>query len=390
MAISLKNIYEDTKNKYQLKLLAGKEGIDNVVNWVHFMEDSNTIDFIRGSELIITTGLGANDDNWLYNLIEGLIIRNACGLIVNTGMYIKDISQNIIDYCNEKKFPLFTMPWEIHLVDIMQDYCNKIVVSEQGEISASVAFFNAIFSKGNKESYEGYLEQNGYDLNGSYLCIIVSLKKEDILKEGEYLLKKIQISLRNSLNPFSMKYSIILQNQDIILVFHRVNKKDINTYGNRVYEVFQREYSSYGIIIGVGSIIFGVDNIIKSFNHASYAKKMARSNNKNIEFYEKIGINKLILEVKDEEVLKDVYRQYLGKLEDYDKAHKTDYMNILRLYIKYNGSIKEVSEKTFNHRNTINYRIKKIKTIIDSDISTMDEKFCYQLAFYIRDIIKNQ
>lgn len=389
MAISLKNIYEDTKEKYKLQLLAGKEGVDNVVNWVHFMEDSKTIDFIRGSELIITTGLGCNNENWLYNLIEGLIHRNACGLIVNTGMYIKGISQSVVDYCNEKNFPLFTMPWEIHLVDIMQDYCNKIVVSEQSEISASVAFFNAIFSKENKEGYEVYLEQNGYDLKGSYLCIILSLDKEDIFKEGEYLLKKIKISLRNSLNPFSMKYSIIVQNQDIILVFHRVNKKDINIYGKRVYEVFKKEYSLYSITIGVGSIILGVDNIYKSFNHASSAIKIAKSNNKNIEYYEEIGINKIILEVKDEEVLRDVYRQYLGKLEDYDKAHKTDYMNILRLYIKYNGSIKEVGERTFNHRNTINYRIKKIKTIIDSDISTMDEKFCYQLAFYIRDIIGN-
>ena len=388
MAISLKNIYEDTKNKYKLKLLAGKDGIDNVVNWVHFMEDSNTVDFIRGSELIITTGLGTKDNNLLYNLIEGLISRNACGLIVNIGMYIKDIPQNIIDYCNEMNFPLFTMPWEIHLVDIMQDYCNKIVVSEQSEISTSAAFFNAIFSKENKESYENYLEQNGYDLKGSYLCIIVSLEKERILKEEEYLLKKVQTSLRNSLNPFSMKYSIILHNQDIILVFHRVNKEDINIYGNRIYEVFKKEYSSYGITIGVGSIILGVDSIIKSFNHASYAKRVAISKKKDIEFYEDIGVNKLILEVKDEEVLKDIYKQYLGKLEDYDKAHKTDYLNILRLYIKYNGSIKEVSERTFNHRNTINYKIKKIKKIINSDILTMEEKFYYQLSFYIRDLIK--
>ena len=68
MSITLKSLYYETKNKYKLKLIAGESGIDNVVSWFHFMEDESTINFIRGNELIVTTGLGSKNNNWLDNL----------------------------------------------------------------------------------------------------------------------------------------------------------------------------------------------------------------------------------------------------------------------------------------------------------------------------------
>lgn len=134
-------MYYDTKDKYKIKLIAGEKGIDNVVNWVHFMEDITTMDFIKGSELIITTGMGNNSEEWLYELIQGLVAREESGLIINTGVYINNIPNYVIEYCNNISFPLFIMPWEIHLVDIMQDYCNRIFIGKQNELNENVAFF---------------------------------------------------------------------------------------------------------------------------------------------------------------------------------------------------------------------------------------------------------
>ena len=73
MAVSLRSMYYDTKEKYKMELIAGDKGLDNVVSWVHFMEDITTMDFIKGSELIITTGMGNNSEEWLYELIQGLV-----------------------------------------------------------------------------------------------------------------------------------------------------------------------------------------------------------------------------------------------------------------------------------------------------------------------------
>ena len=37
-------------------MIAGKTGIDHIMNWVYVSEDSSTHDFLKGGELIITTG----------------------------------------------------------------------------------------------------------------------------------------------------------------------------------------------------------------------------------------------------------------------------------------------------------------------------------------------
>ena len=95
------------------------------------MEDESTIDFICGNELIVTTGLGSKNAEWIDNLIKDLINRHASGLMVNIGQYISKISDHTIKFCNDNNFPLFTTPWEVHLVDIMQYYCNGIINAEQ-------------------------------------------------------------------------------------------------------------------------------------------------------------------------------------------------------------------------------------------------------------------
>ena len=57
MALSVQYIYNYTINMFRLKLVAGKDGLNKYVSWMCYTEDPDTIEFIRGSELAITTGL---------------------------------------------------------------------------------------------------------------------------------------------------------------------------------------------------------------------------------------------------------------------------------------------------------------------------------------------
>ena len=57
MALLLKTIYRETKEKYKLRLLCGKKGLNSIMNWVYITEDIATSNFVQGGELIITTGI---------------------------------------------------------------------------------------------------------------------------------------------------------------------------------------------------------------------------------------------------------------------------------------------------------------------------------------------
>ena len=69
MAIRFWEIYEETKEKYKLRILAGKNGMDNVIGGVHMIEDETIINRFSGEELAVTTGLKARIDGWLLHLV---------------------------------------------------------------------------------------------------------------------------------------------------------------------------------------------------------------------------------------------------------------------------------------------------------------------------------
>ena len=74
----------------------------------------------------------------------------------------------------------------------------------------------------------------------------------------------------------------------------------------------------------------------------------------------------------------------LRPLMEYDQHHDSNYVETLEAYLKYNGSIQEVSEATFTHRNTVIYRMNNIRRILGCKLETVEERTPYLLAFYIR------
>lgn len=386
MSITLQELYNESKNKYKLQIIAGENSIDNAVSWFHFMEDESTIDFIRGNELIVTTGLGAKDENWLANLIKGLIARNACGLMINIGQYISKIPDEIISFCNNNNFPLFTIPWEVHLVDIMQDCCNSIMKAEQHKSNVCAAFFNAIFSPMQKDSYIPCLKQAGYNLNGDFIVLSIDLKQSLYGKFNDIKLKNLIMRIENILNPLSFKYSILQQNNEFNIIINFIDNSSSSEY---VKNHLLSNLKNYPQIkhIGISSLSNSITNISKSYKQAAHAKLTAIKNDSFVVYYDEMGIEKLLLNATDSEILIQIYKKYLGSIHEYDKIHNSDYENILKIYLRNNCSIQAVSKETYTHRNTINYRIKKIKEILQTELDNSEENFNYMLAFYIKEIL---
>ena len=73
MAATLEKIYEVALHHYHMKLVAGREGLSNLVDWVHVVEEMDYVHFLKGRELIITTGIKEPDDAQLLATIRETI-----------------------------------------------------------------------------------------------------------------------------------------------------------------------------------------------------------------------------------------------------------------------------------------------------------------------------
>lgn len=386
MAIRLERLYKQAKQTYQMQLIAGKRGLGNIVNWVHMIEDENVAEFLRGNELVFTTGIGHAEAKWLNDFAYHLIRNNASGLVVNVGPYIDRIPDETIQYCEQTGFPLFVLSWEIRLVDITRDFCRRIISSEQVEVSVSGAFKNAIFFPDDIGKYEAQLERHSFSLTWRYCAAVLNINsaKDDRHQEN---IAAIRFYVQNIINRISERYSIFVQDSRVVIIFANFSDSEIAACIDEIIVHYSTAKQGYDFNIGIGKNEIGLSVLGKSYKQAVSVLRMAAKNNWRKVYYKDLGIYKILFSTEDEEVLREVYDEILGKLADYDATNNTDYANTLKCYLQNNASVQAVAQMTYVHRNTINYKLARIKEITGYNLASVEDRLKIMLAFKIKDIM---
>jgi hypothetical protein len=390
MAIRFWEIYEETEAQFHLRIVAGKAGMDTVVSWVHMLEDETIVSRFNGEELAITTGMKAGQPNWLLNLVQEMAQDECAGIIINTGMYLKEIPQEVITWCDEHRFPLLEMPWEISITSLIQDYCMRIIDQKQYEKKFSIAFREVIQGHGNEVEFRQVLGQR-YDIEGTFQIFCLNVKKsiedEIILNQAVFKLENL-FGLWKGNKKINISYGLIRMEDFIVLVLNNMQDKYFLELPDLILQSFKYFVNKNSFFLGIGPRISRIENLSVSYKRARTAMKMAMGTHRVIVKFDEMGFYKVLFSVDDTEILSNYAIEILGSLERYDRDHNTTYIETLRSYIKNDRSLIRVAEDTFTHRNTVNYRIQNIKRIIGCELKDVDELFQYQVAFYIRDMEK--
>lgn len=382
MAIRLNEVYNKTISDYHIKLIAGEGGLRNTVEWVHVIEDEQVSGFLSGNELVFTTGIGHADNAWLSIFVPRLKKHGASGLVVNLGRHILELPESIVQYCRENQFPLFTIPWEVRIVDMSRYICHMIVEQEQIEISVSNAFRNAIFFPQQREMYQPQLERLGFRFTRRY-CVAVAGLFGIGGKQQSTELKRLLAQAQRTFDPLDEKYSLLVQDDYLLMVF--VDFQDAQLA--RVLETLQNDFADKALRIGVSENQADMEGMTKSYKQALAALNIAEKKNQRTVFYGDLGVYKLLLQVEDHDSLYAAYYETLGNLDEYDRLNNTDYVKTLRCYLEQNGSVQNVASDTFVHRNTVNYKLRKIKEITGLDLVDTQERMRIWLALKIKDIL---
>lgn len=85
--------------------------------------------------------------------------------------------------------------------------------------------------------------------------------------------------------------------------------------------------------------------------------------------YQDYAFDDLLLQVQDQIELRDFCHPALIKLEKYDQAHQSDLLGNLQVYILNMGNLLHSANALFIHRNTLSYRLNKIREITGLDLS---------------------
>lgn len=386
MSISIRDVLSEDSARYRIKLLAGARGDQRSISWVHVIEDSTIIQNFWGNELAVTLGIGFPTAEALIHMIELLMKKRCSGLIINIGKYIQEVPKVVLDYCDDHDFPLITVPWEVYVSEMVKDFCMRIFEEEQNEKRYARAFLQAIRTPENLETPRRILK-GAYRLEGEFKVVIMYINES--MHDDLMMLRKMESRVRTMLERHGYSYCLFDEEGYYILILNDANK----TQAQQIVEFITSQnkgVEDMNVHIGEGTTVVGLEDIHKSFMRARAAARMAIIHKKRSVSYQNMGVNSIFYNVEDEGILQEYYDNLLEPLLTYDKKHHADYMETLRLYLEFNGSLQAVAQEMFTHKNTVNYRMHKIYELLGTELATASERFPYEMAFYIKDALNGK
>lgn len=383
MGLTIQDMLITSENQYQMKMIAGAKGWSNSISWVLMVEDTAILNNFSGKELAVTTCLGFTSTEKLINLAKGLVEKHAAGMIINIGEYVLEIPKELISYCDENDFPLIEVPWEVYIGDMIKDISVRIFLEETADDQIANALIKAIETPDNQEDYRKELLPY-YDVDGEFQVVLFTTEGLNAMDtvERRKLSYRLQIYVENLTHNGNFFY----YDSNFVLMMNDVSQRDYDEIVGGMLDRTHRRMPDIKLYCGAGSKVQDISQLYISYRRAKAAVKRAVCQKDMYVKFDDMGLYRLLYMVDDKKLLREMSEELLKPLTEYDKKHKSSYVETLELYLRHNGSIQAVAEQTFTHRNTVIYRISNIKKLLNTEFDSAEEKMKYLTALYIRNM----
>ncbi len=380
----------------KLSLVAGKSGLDRVVRWVHFIDLPDVIPWVQGGELLIITGIGLNGDiDKLQDIVRGSIKKKLAGLIINIGPYIKEVPAEVISLADQAGFAIFELPWEVKIIEVTREICSHIVMKHTEERSIKDFLEQLLlFPLADPEVLIQRAAYYGYDLAKPHQVAIISpthlaefLRAQKVKDEKDLVAFKVRFEhiVSDALNIHGKKVLQMLWADDIILLMPYESESEKNNGILRnILEKIAEKMSGLVATAALGGRFESLQDARKSYLQAikvlRFTKLQATSSP--IYAYEQLGIYKLLFEIEPDK-LAVYYQEVIEPLNQYDRKNHMDLVHSLFVYLEENCNAAKTAKRLFVHRNTLDYRLKKIEKITNRSLDNPYERLTLQLGVIV-------
>ncbi|WP_300007105.1 helix-turn-helix domain-containing protein [Pseudonocardia sp.] len=134
--------------------------------------------------------------------------------------------------------------------------------------------------------------------------------------------------------------------------------------------------------LGVGECCERVAEFPRSYQQAKLALRLpaqAEWDDRAIRF-DDLGVYRLLVGIEDLGEVERFVQHWLGKLLDYDEQRGSELVRTLSHYLKLGGSYELTAKALIVHRNTLKYRLQRIRQIGGLDLGDPETWFNLQLA----------
>jgi hypothetical protein len=215
MSITIKEALK-LNNLMNFRLVAGEWGLDKGIEKVGIL-DYEIIDEIEGKfgegDFVLTSfTVARNDVNLLIQSIEKLIKAGVSGLAIKSIFY-SELPIQVIEYANERSFPVFIFGNSVYFEDIITDIMDAIRNKDDYELLETK--IDIIIKNGISKSM---VRELAFEINTSFKeNFIVAYCKEKKYINNENIIRLIEGLKRNKTK--SIYQSVFKYRSGILIIF---------------------------------------------------------------------------------------------------------------------------------------------------------------------------
>lgn len=221
-----------------------------------------------------------------------------------------------------------------------------------------------------------------FDSEVSRVCMLVKIAEKNDISAYDVL---------QNLFPDKNKDFIININEtDIALVKEikpNIDEKDIDKLASSIVDTLSSEFYTH-CTVGIGTVVNSIKDLARSFKEAQVALEVGKvfDTEKPIVSYNNLGIARLIYQLPTtlcEMFLKEVFKR--GSIDSLD--HET--LFTIQRFFENSLNVSETSRKLFVHRNTLVYRLEKIKKITGLDLREFEDAIVFKVALMVKKYLSS-
>jgi len=226
---------------------------------------------------------------------------------------------------------------------------------------------------------EIFLKARDFHLNSEISRVAVLIR---VLSDNEVSVYDI---ISNLFPDKQKDFVLNISEKEVVLIKEikpNISTRDLEKMARSIVDTLGSEFYTQ-TTIGIGTVVTGVKELARSYKEAQIALEVSKvfDNDKIIVSYDNLGIARLIYQLPTtlcETFLQEVFKR--GSVESLDQ----ETLFTIQKFFENNLNVSETSRKLFVHRNTLVYRLEKIKKLTGLDLREFDDAIIFKVALVVK------
>ena len=225
------------------------------------------------------------------------------------------------------------------------------------------------------------------------------LHVETELNRGVFLIRRLDEhfegltveAVQNIFLDRQTSFALSMGESDVVLIQQlgeNVGTRDLEKTAQLIEETL-RENGESMVVVGIGTVAAHLRDLAKSYKEAQIAIEVGKvfDTEKYVVSYENLGIGRLIYQLPT--TLCEMFLQEVFKKNPIDSLDKETLFTINKFF-ENNLVLSETARKLFVHRNTLVYRLEKIKKLTGLDLREFDDAITFKVALMVKKYLASR